>query len=319
TDVSVLEELAHEHPLPEKMLEYRMLEKLRNTYVTALPNMVNAETGRIHTSFNQAVAATGRLSSSNPNLQNIPVRTDMGRRIRQGFIPGEPGMKLISADYSQIELRLLAHLTRDEALLQAFRDGRDVHSDTAARVFGVELDAVTGDMRRQAKAVNFGVVYGISAFGLARNIGISNREAATFIENYFAQYPNVKIWIDETVAEARERGYVTTLMNRRRYIPEINGSDVQSRKGAERIAMNTPVQGTAADIIKVAMINVDKELEGSGASLLLQVHDELLIEAPEASAESTAETVRNLMETAMTLDVALEVEVGIGDHWAEIH
>ncbi|MFP6597282.1 MAG: DNA polymerase I, partial [Candidatus Hydrogenedentota bacterium] len=185
TDVSVLEELAHEHPLPEKMLEYRMLEKLRNTYVTALPNMVNAETGRIHTSFNQAVAATGRLSSSNPNLQNIPVRTDMGRRIRQGFIPGEPGMKLISADYSQIELRLLAHLTRDEALLQAFRDGRDVHSDTAARVFGVELDAVTGDMRRQAKAVNFGVVYGISAFGLARNIGISNREAATFIENYF--------------------------------------------------------------------------------------------------------------------------------------
>ena len=319
TDVSVLEELALEHPLPEKMLEYRMLEKLRNTYVMALPGMVNAKTGRIHTSFNQAVAATGRLSSSSPNLQNIPVRTDMGRRIRQGFIPGTPGMKLISADYSQIELRLLAHLTQDEALLEAFRQGRDVHSDTAARVFEVDLDAVTADMRRQAKAVNFGVVYGISAFGLARNLGISNKNAAKFIENYFAQYPDVRVWIDNTIEKAKELGYVTTLMNRRRYIPEINGSDKQAQHGAERIAMNTPVQGTAADIIKMAMIEVDKALEGTGANLLLQVHDELVVEAPGESAESIGQITQELMQNAMKLDVELTVDVGIGNNWAEIH
>ena len=319
TDVSVLEELAHEHELPEKMLEYRMLEKLRNTYVEALPKMVNPKTGRIHTSYNQAVAATGRLSSSSPNLQNIPVRTDMGRRIRQGFIPGSPGMKLISADYSQIELRLLAHLTQDEALIQAFRDGRDIHSDTAARVFEVELDEVTSEMRRQAKAVNFGVVYGISAFGLARNLGISNKDAARFIENYFAQYPRVKTWIEETIASAKDKGYVTTMMNRRRYIPEINGSDVQSRKGAERIAMNTPVQGTAADIIKVAMIQVDQALQGTGAKLLLQVHDELIIEAPADSATEISKTVAGIMSSAMKLDVPLDVDVGVGNHWAEIH
>ena len=319
TDVSVLEELAHEHPLPEKMLEYRMLEKLRNTYVEALPKMVNTKTGRIHTSFNQAVAATGRLSSSSPNLQNIPVRTDMGRRIRQGFVPGNPDMKLISADYSQIELRLLAHLTQDEALMQAFRDGKDIHSDTAARVFGVDLNDVTSDMRRQAKAVNFGVVYGISAFGLARNLGISNKEAATFIENYFAQYPKVKTWIEATIEKAKELGFVTTMLNRRRYIPEINGSDVQSRKGAERIAMNTPVQGTAADIIKVAMIRVDEALQGTDANLLVQVHDELLIEAPNDTADEIAKTIEGIMASAIELDVPLDVDVGVGNHWAEIH
>jgi len=319
TDVSVLEELAHEHPLPEKMLEYRMLEKLRNTYVEALPKMVNTKTGRIHTSFNQAVAATGRLSSSSPNLQNIPVRTDMGRRIRQGFVPGNPDMKLISADYSQIELRLLAHLTQDEDLMQAFRDGKDIHSDTAARVFGVDLNDVTSNMRRQAKAVNFGVVYGISAFGLARNLGISNKEAATFIENYFAQYPKVKIWIEATIEKAKEIGFVRTMLNRRRYIPEINGSDVQSRKGAERIAMNTPVQGTAADIIKVAMIRVDEALQGTDANLLVQVHDELLIEAPNDTADEIAKTIEGIMASAIELDVPLDVDVGVGNNWAEIH
>lgn len=319
TDVTVLEELAHEHPLPEKMLEFRMLEKLRNTYVIALPTMVNPKTGRIHTSFNQAVAATGRLSSSGPNLQNIPVRTDMGRRLREGFVPGAPDMKLISADYSQIELRLLAHLTGDEALTQAFHDDRDIHADTAARVFGVALDDVDGEMRRQAKAVNFGVVYGISAFGLARNLGIPNKEAARFIDNYFKQYPGVRTWIDKTIADAKENGFVTTMLNRRRFIPEINGSDVQSRKGAERIAMNTPVQGTAADIIKIAMIRVDEALRESEAHLLVQVHDELLIETPENEAESVAAEVRTIMESALQLSVPLKVDVGIGNHWAEIH
>ncbi|MFP6581477.1 MAG: DNA polymerase I [Candidatus Hydrogenedentota bacterium] len=319
TDVTVLEELALEHPLPKKMLEFRMLEKLRNTYVVALPTMVNSRTGRIHTSFNQAVAATGRLSSSHPNLQNIPVRTDMGRRIRQGFIPGASGMKLISADYSQIELRLLAHLTGDKALIQAFHDDRDIHSDTAARVFNVALEDVDSDMRRQAKAVNFGVVYGISAFGLARNLGIANKEAARFIDNYFEQYPGVRIWIDETIEGARKNGYVTTMLKRRRFIPEINGSDVQSRKGAERIAMNTPVQGTAADIIKIAMIRVDVALRDTDAHLLVQVHDELLIEAPENDADEIAETIKTIMESALELAVPLKVDVGIGNHWAEIH
>lgn len=319
TDVSVLEELAREHPLPEKMLEYRMLEKLRGTYVSALPKLKHPKTGRIHTSFNQAVAATGRLSSSNPNLQNIPVRTDMGRRIRQGFIPGDPGMKLISADYSQIELRLLAHLTGDEALIQAFHDDQDIHADTAARVFGVDHKDVDAEMRRRAKAVNFGVVYGISAFGLARNLGIPNKEAAKFIDNYFATYPKVKIWIDATIEKAKELGYVTTLLNRRRYIPEINGSDVQSRKGAERIAMNTPVQGTAADIIKIAMIRVDKELERTGAHLLLQVHDELVVEAPEKDAPAIAQKIQSIMSDAFELNVPLKVDVGTGNHWAEIH
>ena len=210
-------------------------------------------------------------------------------------------------------------MTQDEALIQAFRDGRDIHSDTAARVFGVNLEEVTPDMRRQAKAVNFGVVYGISAFGLARNLGISNKEAATFIENYFAQYPKVKIWIEATIEKTKEIGYVTTMLNRRRYIPEINGSDVQSRKGAERIAMNTPVQGTAADIIKVAMIRVDEALKGTGAHLLVQVHDELLIEAPAATAADIAKQVENIMSAAIQLDVPLDVDVGIGNHWAEIH
>jgi DNA polymerase-1 len=319
TDVSVLEELALEHPLPEKMLEFRMLEKLRNTYVEALPEIVNPKTGKIHTSYNQAVAATGRLSSSDPNLQNIPVRTEMGRRIREGFVPSKPNHQLISADYSQIELRILAHLTQDEHLNEAFQSETDIHRDTAARVFGVDAEAVTPEMRRQAKAVNFGVIYGISAFGLARNIKVSNKEAAKFIENYFAQFPRVKEWIDTTIEDARENGYVTTLMNRRRYIPEITGSDVQARKGAERIAMNTPVQGTAADVIKIAMINVHEALKTTNAQMLLQVHDELVVESPKSEAESTAETVRTIMESAIDLSVPLTVDVGIGNNWAEIH
>lgn len=319
TDVDVLEDLAREHPLPALILEYRTLEKLRGTYVEALPRMVNPRTGRIHTSFNQAVAATGRLSSSNPNLQNIPVRTDYGRRIRGGFVAGAPGLRLISADYSQIELRILAHMSGDRGLLRAFEMDMDIHRDTASRVFGVPPESVTPEMRRQAKAVNFGVVYGISDFGLARNLGIPRAAAARFIEAYFSQYPRVREWLDEVVEGARADGYVTTLLNRRRYLPELRAADANARKAAERAALNTPVQGSAADIIKVAMVRLDAALRGSPARMLLQVHDELLVEAPERDAPAVAETVRRVMEEAASLDVRLKVDVGMGQNWAEIH
>ncbi|MBN2307737.1 MAG: DNA polymerase I [Candidatus Hydrogenedentes bacterium] len=321
TDVEVLEQLAVQHPLPELILEYRSLEKLRGTYVDALPKLVNPTTGRIHTSFNQAVAATGRLSSSDPNLQNIPVRTDIGRRIRQGFVPGSPDRKLISADYSQIELRILAHLSGDEALTEAFHQDADIHQDTAARVFGVLPETVSSEMRRQAKAVNFGVVYGISAFGLARNLRISQQAAARFIEQYFAQYPGVRRFLDETIERAKRDGYVTTLLNRRRYVPELNASNVNARRAAERVAINTPVQGSAADVIKLAMIRLDRALDDAdeSARLLLQVHDELLVEAPAVRAEEVAATMKAIMEEAIPLDVPLKVDAGIGNHWAEIH
>lgn len=319
TDVDVLEQLAPLHALPEKILEYRMLEKLRGTYVEALPKLVHPDTGRIHSSFNQAVAATGRLSSSDPNLQNIPVRTELGRRIREGFIPGSPACSLISADYSQIELRILAHLSGDEAMAEAFANDVDIHRDTAARVFAVEADAVTPEMRRQAKAVNFGVVYGISAFGLARNLGIAQKEAQQFIDAYFAQYPGVQRWLEETLELAKRDEYVTTLLQRRRYLPELRSSDVNVRRAAERAAINTPVQGSAADIIKLAMIAVDTALKGQDARMLLQVHDELVVETPTAKAEDIADTMRQVMEGAIKLDVPLKVDVGIGRNWAEIH
>ncbi len=319
TDVDVLEELAGAHPLPEKILEFRTLEKLRGTYVEALPRLVHPETGRIHTSFNQAVAATGRLSSSDPNLQNIPVRTDLGRRIREGFVAGGRTKRLISADYSQIELRILAHLSGDQNLRAAFFEGQDVHRDTAARVFKVPATAVTAEMRRQAKAVNFGVVYGISPFGLAKNAGISTGEAARFIESYFAQYPDVKHWLEETVERARKDGFVKTLLNRRRYVPELKSSDQNVRKAAERAAINTPVQGSAADIIKRAMVRLDAALEGRAATMVLQVHDELLVEAESSVAEEVAGQMKAIMEAAIELDVPLTVDVGIGKNWAEIH
>ena len=319
TDVEVLEQLKEEHPLPGKVLEYRTLEKLRGTYVEALPKLVNRETGRIHTSYNQAVAATGRLSSSDPNLQNIPVRTELGKRIREGFIPGEPGEKLISADYSQIELRILAHLSEDENLRKAFENDEDIHRDTAARIFEVEPGSVSSDMRRQAKAVNFGIVYGISAFGLARNIGVSNAEAAKFIEHYFELYPGVKTWMEQTKEQAKTSGYVTTLLNRRRYIPELESSDANTRRAAERVAINTPVQGTAADIIKIAMIRLDEALAKTSSRLLLQVHDELVAEGPAEECEDTAALMKDVMEGALILSVPLKVDIGIGNNWAEIH
>jgi len=319
TDERVLEQLAREHPLPEKILEYRMLEKLRGTYVDALPRLIHPETGKIHTSYNQAVAATGRLSSSDPNLQNIPVRNAFGKRIREAFIPSETGYRLISADYSQIELRVLAHLSGDERLMAAFDEGADIHTDTAARIFGVPRDGVTPDMRRRAKAVNFGVVYGISAFGLARNLGISNAEAGRFIDSYFAQYPGIRTWLDSTMEQARERGYVTTVLNRRRYVPDINSGNANVRNAGERVAINTPVQGSAADIIKLAMIQLDKALRGGEATLLLQVHDELVVEAPAAKADEVARKMKHIMETTFALDVPLKVDVGVGNNWAEIH
>ena len=319
TDMEVLEQLALEHPLPEKIVEYRMLEKLRGTYVDALPRLVHPETGRVHTSFNQAVAATGRLSSSGPNLQNIPVRTELGRRIRQGFVPGPADMRLISADYSQIELRILAHLSGDKRLRHAFVTDSDIHRETASRAFGIPLDEVTPEARRKAKAINFGVIYGMSAYGLAKNLGISNAEAARFIERYFDQYPQVRDWIDSTLDKARADGYVTTLFNRRRYVPELNSSDTNARKAAERVAINTPVQGSAADVIKLAMIRLDEALQDTGGRLLLQVHDELLVEGPAREANRIADLMKNIMEQVIQLDVPLKVDIGIGKHWAEIH
>jgi DNA polymerase-1 len=318
TDVDVLEQLSEQHELPKHLLEFRTLEKLRGTYVDALPKMVHPETGRIHTSFNQAVAATGRLSSSDPNLQNIPVRTGYGKRIREGFVAA-PGHMLISADYSQIELRILAHLSQDAALKEAFARDEDIHRDTASRVFGVAAEQVDSEMRRRAKAVNFGVVYGISAFGLARNLGISNGEAQQFIDAYFAQYPGVKAWLDSTIETARERGYVTTLLNRRRYVPELRSSDVNTRRAAERATINTPVQGSAADIIKLAMVRLDTALAGKTARMLLQVHDELVVEVEERAAAEVAALMKEVMEQALPLDVHLRVDVGIGRNWAEIH
>ena len=319
TDVEVLEALAPEHPLPAKILEYRVLEKLRGTYIEALPKLVNPDTGRIHTSFNQAVAATGRLSSSDPNLQNIPVRTEIGKRIREGFVPGDSGKKLISADYSQIELRILAHLSGDAHLQEAFSHDADIHQETAARVFDVMPELVTPEMRRQAKAVNFGVVYGISAFGLARNLGISNAEASRFIEHYFQKYPGVRAWIDATLRQAEADGFVSTLLKRMRYVPELASGNVATRRAAERVAVNTPVQGSAADVIKLAMIRLDSALAGTEARMLLQVHDELVVEAPAKQAKEVAGLMKSIMESAVVLDVPLKVDVGTGNNWAEIH
>jgi DNA polymerase-1 len=259
------------------------------------------------------------LSSSDPNLQNIPVRTEMGRRIREGFVPGNKEHRLISADYSQIELRILAHLSGDARLVEAFHRGDDVHRDTAARVFGVAPENVTPEMRRQAKVVNFGVIYGISPFGLAKNLGISTTDAAEYIDHYFAQYPGVRAWIEQTLEQARAQGYVVTLLQRRRYVPEINTTDTVARKAAERVVINTPVQGSAADVIKLAMVRLDAALKDTGARMVLQVHDELLVEGPASGASEAAAIMKEVMETAAPLNVPLKVDVGVGNNWAEIH
>jgi DNA polymerase-1 len=318
TAADVLEDLAAEHEICRKVLDYRQVTKLKGTYVDALPALMDRDTHRIHTSFNQAGAATGRLSSSNPNLQNIPIRTEMGREIRAAFVPRE-GWKLIVADYSQIELRLLAHFSGDAVLLDAFRKGEDIHTRTAAEVFGVPPLMVNGELRRRAKAVNFGIVYGLSAFGLAGQLGIPQREAQTYIDNYFARYSGVKKFIEKIIAEVRKCGLTRTLFGRERPIPEINSRNPNQRGFAERTAVNTPLQGTAADLIKVAMIAIDAEIERRGfeSRMLLQVHDELLFECPPAELDEMRKLVKKGMETVHPLEVPLIADVGVGDNWRD--
>jgi DNA polymerase-1 len=317
TAVDVLEELALTHDLPRLILEWRALQKLKGTYVDALPQLVNPETGRVHTSFNQAVAATGRLSSSDPNLQNIPIRTELGREIRRAFI-AEPGHVLISADYSQIELRVLAHLAKDETLIRAFRAGEDIHDQTALKVFGVASGLSPHELRRRAKIINYALLYGKTAFTLAKDIGVTPQAAQEFIDAYFAGFPRVRSFIDRTLADARLSGVVTTLYGRRRLVPELNSSNGQIRAATERMTVNLPIQGTAADILKRAMIDVHAALPATpGARMILTVHDELLFEAPEADAEAFAEVVREKMEGAAALEVPLTVDVGIGSNWKE--
>ncbi len=320
TNEDALAELATEHPLPGLILEYRSLSKLKSTYTDKLPEQICARTGRIHTSYHQAVAATGRLSSSDPNLQNIPVRTAEGRRIRQAFI-AKPGCVLLAADYSQIELRIMAHLSEDEGLLTAFAEDRDVHRATAAEVFGVPLDDVTADQRRSAKAINFGLIYGMSAFGLAKQLDIPREEAQSYVDLYFARYPGVKAYMERTRAQAREQGYVETVFGRRLYLPDIKARQPARRQYAERSAINAPMQGTAADIIKKAMIAVDGWLQqgGTGAAIILQVHDELVLEVPRPRLAAVQKQLVALMTGAAELRVPLKVDVGHGANWDEAH
>jgi len=320
TNAEVLEFLRDKHPMVEHLLHYRQLGKLKNTYVDALPKLVNPLTCRVHTYLNQTVTATGRLSSSEPNLQNIPTKTQLGREIRKAFIPNKAENFLLAADYSQIELRILAHITQDENLLEAFREKQDVHARTAAQVFGVKLEEVTSEMRSKAKAVNFGIVYGISDFGLAQNLGVSPKEAKKFIENYFAKYPGVKKYMEETVEKALEEGFVTTIFKRRRYLPDLHSSNHNIRGFAQRTAINTPIQGSAADIIKIAMLAVTKELKERKleAKLLLQVHDELLLEVPEKELEQVANLLQEAMEGAVELSVPLKVDLQVGKNWCDL-
>ena len=320
TDVSVLERLALEHELPERIVAYRHLAKMKSTYVDALPQLVNAETERLHTSLNQTIAETGRLSSSNPNLQNIPIRTQLGREIRQAFVAA-PGHRLVSIDYSQIELRLLAHLSQDPVLIEAFHGGEDIHARTAMEVFGVEPAAVDDDMRRMAKTVNFGILYGLSPFGLAQRLRISVEAARTYIDNYFARYPKVKQCLDGIIGQARDQGYVTTLLQRRRYLPDIASPNRNVREAAERTAINMPFQGSAADLIKLAMVRLHHQItsEAWPCHMLLQIHDELLFEIPDDAVADVAPRITATMEGVWDLAVPLTVEVGQGSNWAEAH
>ncbi|ASF46109.1 DNA polymerase I [Methylovulum psychrotolerans] len=320
TDESVLQELAEDYPLPKVILEYRSLSKLKSTYIDKLPQQVDAKTGRVHTSYHQAVAATGRLSSSDPNLQNIPIRSAEGRKIRQAFI-ASPGHKIVAADYSQIELRIMAHLSADEGLLRAFSQGEDIHKATAAEVFGVELGQVTQELRRSAKAINFGLIYGMSSFGLAKQLGLGRNQAQDYIDLYFARYPGVKQYMDNIRAQAREQGYVETLFGRRLYLPDINARNANIRQYAERTAINAPMQGTAADIIKRAMLATDTWLcqDQPAAKMIMQVHDELVFEIAETELEACTAKIRELMNAAATLKVPLVVDIGIGDNWDEAH
>ena len=321
TSEDVLQELALEYPLPKKIMEYRGLTKLKNTYTDKLPKMINHRTGRVHTSYHQAITATGRLSSTDPNLQNIPIRNEEGRRVRQAFVPRK-GNKFVAADYSQIELRIMAHLSGDKGLLDAFAHGKDIHKATASEVFGVPLDEVTTEQRRSAKAINFGLIYGMSAFGLAKQLNIPRNEAQKYMDLYFERYPGVLEYMDSTRESAKEKGYVETVFGRRLYLPDIKASNGARRKGAERAAINAPMQGTAADIIKMAMIKVDDWISKNAAddvTMMMQVHDELVFEIKEDKVDSYVKTINTLMESAATLNVPLVVEAGVGENWDEAH
>ena len=313
-------ELAEEYELPKVLLEHRTLSKLKSTYTDKLPDQISSLSGKVHTSFHQAVTTTGRLSSSDPNLQNIPIRTEDGRRIRQAFEPSK-GNKFISADYSQIELRVMAHLSKDPGLLSAFQDGEDVHSKTASEVFNVGIDDVTPDLRRNAKAINFGLIYGISAFGLGKQLGITRNLAAEYMAMYFEKYPRVKEYMESTKESASQNGYVETLFGRRLYLREINASNAMRRQASERAAINAPVQGTAADIMKIAMIKMHQSLETekSQAQIILQVHDELILDTPENEIDKVVNLTTEAMMGAAQLDVPLEIDIGIGDNWDQAH
>jgi DNA polymerase I len=320
TDMEVLQSLSEQAPIAAQVISYRSLGKLKATYVDALLKLINPDTGRVHTTLVQSAAATGRLSSRDPNLQNIPVRGEMGSQIRQAFV-ADPGRMFLSADYSQMELRLLAHFSGDEVLLQAFQEGMDIHRQTAAAVFDIHPELVSADMRRQAKVINFGIIYGMSPFGLAKQLGVGNRLAQDFIQRYFARHPKVKAYLDRTVIEARGRGWVTTLMGRRRQIPQIDSSNRLVRQEAERSAVNTPLQGSAADIIKKAMLEVESALHQQGlkAQMLLQIHDELLLETPREQLPDTAKVVRRVMENVVSLKIPLVVDLRAGGNWGDLY
>ena len=321
TDEKTLQELSDRSPIIEKILDYRGLRKLLGTYIEPFPSYVSPRDGRVHTTFNQALTATGRLSSSNPNLQNIPIRTEQGREIRKAFVPGSAGTVIMSADYSQIELRIMAHLSGDAHLCEAFRSGIDIHAATAAKIFRIPVGEVSPDQRRIAKTANFGIMYGISAFGLSQNLSCSRAEAKQLIDDYFASFPSIRAWIDETLAGARANGYVETLMGRRRYVPDVNSGNATVRALAERNAVNAPIQGTSADIIKLAMIAVDRRLrtEGLKSRMVLQIHDELLLEVPENETEAVSRLLTEEMQGVISLNVPLIVECNYGSNWLEAH
>jgi DNA polymerase-1 len=315
TDSRVLEELAEMHPFPQLILDYRQLTKLKNTYVDALPRLISEVTGRVHTSFNQTIAATGRLSSTEPNLQNIPIRTEAGREIRRAFVPRDPDHVLVSADYSQVELRVLAHYSGDKGLIEAFKRGEDIHTRTAAEVHGVAFEEVTPEMRRVAKTANFAVIYGVTAYGLSQQTELAVDESRDFIETYFDRYPGIRKYMDDTKAFAHDKGYVTTLFGRRRYLPELKEKRANIRQFAERVAINTPIQGTAADIIKIAMLDIFDRLKKMPGEMVLQVHDELVFDVPKKGFEALIEVARDGMENAVKLKVPLVADIGVGDDW----
>ena len=321
TSEDVLEKLRSKHPIIGKLLEYRGLKKLLSTYIDALPELINPQTGKIHTSFNQAVTSTGRLSSTNPNLQNIPVRDDLGREIRKAFIPDNADCLFFSADYSQIELRIMAHLSGDPHMIEAFQSGADIHAATAAKIYGIPVEKVTSDMRRKAKTANFGIIYGISVFGLAERLGIPRSESKELIDGYFSTYPRIKEYMEESIKVAKEKGYVETIFKRKRFLPDINSHNAVVRGYAERNAINAPIQGSAADIIKLAMVRIYERFEEEGlkSKMILQVHDELNFNIYKEEAEEVKKIVLEEMENVMKLQVPLIADCGEGENWLEAH